>query len=134
MGEGGYNPAAGLKFTLYRLREDGHVTTPQDDSSQKKKKERKIERWRQTGCRVGGVGCKSWPPLSSLTILMWNPPRPLLNCAKLIWRSRHIFYANANVLSTQGACREAGGGLMGLDALQGGVMRMAWVRQGDWGY
>lgn len=126
MREGGYNPGAGLKFTLYRQSEDGHVTTPPNDLSQKKeiKKDRKMGGDRVQGGRSGR--CKSWPPFSGLTILMWTPPRPLLNCAKLIWRSRHIFYANATVLSTQGACREAGGGLMGLDALQGGEMRMGW--------
>lgn len=126
MREGGYNPAVGLKFTLYRQREDRRVTTPPNDSSQKEErnKDRKMGGDRVQGGRSGR--CKSWPPLSGLTILMWTPPRPLLNCAKLIWRSRHIFYANTTVLSTQGACREAGGGLMGLDALQGGKMRMGW--------
>lgn len=59
---------------------------------------------------------------------MWTPQRPLLNCAKLIWRSRHIFYANASVLSTQGASSEAGRGLMGLDARRGWVC--VWVRGG----
>lgn len=63
---------------------------------------------------------------------MWAPPRPLLNCAKLIGTSRHIFYANATVLSTQGPSREAGGGLMGLDALLGGAeMKMGWMRGMD---
>lgn len=121
MREGGYNQAAGLKFTLYRQCEDGHVATPPNDLSPKK------EGYKNGGRQVVGWRsgrCKSWPPLSGLTILMWTPARPLLNCAKLICSSRHILYANTTVLSTQGACREAGGGLMGLDALQGDEMRV----------
>lgn len=52
---------------------------------------------------------------AAFTILMGTLP---LNCAKLIWRSSHVLYAKAAVLSTQGA--SGGGGLMGLDAQQGG--------------
>lgn len=118
---GGQSPAAGLKFTLPHQREHRHVTTPPNDSAQEGIKEMELEKWGETGCSLLGVGGVSHGLLTeAFTILMWTPPRPLLNCAKLIWRSRHIFYANATVLSTQGASREAGGGLMGLDAQQGG--------------
>lgn len=57
---------------------------------------------------------------AAFTILMGTLPGPPLNCAKLIWRSSHVLYANAAVLSTQGASGGVGGGLMGLDAQQGG--------------
>lgn len=50
---------------------------------------------------------------TAFTILMGTLAGPLLNCAKLIWRSSHVLYANA----TQGA---GGGGLMGLEAQQAG--------------
>lgn len=63
-----------------------------------------------------GAGASSQP----FTILMGTPAGPRLNCAKLIWGSSRVLYANAAVLSTQGASGEAGGGLMGLDAQQGG--------------
>jgi len=67
--------------------------------------------------KVGGVS----HGLFSMALLYYcgPPKRPLLNCAKLIWRSRHIFYANTTVLSIQEPNREVGRGLMGLDALQG---------------
>lgn len=51
----GYDPAVRLKFTLHHQREDRHVTTPPNDSSRKKKEEIKVEKWGETGCRVGGV-------------------------------------------------------------------------------
>lgn len=113
-----------------------HHTTKWLISEEKeiKKKDRKMRGGR---IYVTGSGrCKSWPPLGGLTILMWTPPRPLLNCAKLIWRSMHIFYANATVLSTQGACREAGRGVNGAWCTVGGRDEngMGWVRQGDGGY
>lgn len=54
----GYDPTVRLKFTLPHRCEDRHVTTPPNDSSQRKKKEKeeiKVGKWEETGCRVGGV-------------------------------------------------------------------------------
>ena len=65
----------------------------------------------QTG-RHGVGGSRGGPGgvSAAFTIIMRTPSGPLLNCAKLIWRSSHVLYANAVVLSTQGASGEAGGG------------------------
>ncbi|KAI4815149.1 hypothetical protein KUCAC02_005311, partial [Chaenocephalus aceratus] len=52
--------------------------------------------------------------------------------SQLIGRSRHILYANATVLSTQGACRETGG-VNGVDALQGGRDDNGMGEAGRWG-
>lgn len=62
-----------------------------------------------------------------------DPSKTSIKLCKAHLESRHIFYANTTVLTTQGACREAGGGLMGLDALQGGQMRMGWDGMGEAG-